>query len=346
MRSFILPVFLGLCVSACSSSSDDSGANMGASSGTDFRVATFIVEFPGRGIPATITELDYDSAGRIQTISRSSVGSLDEPSISTYTYNEFGIQTRTDGDKTETFSYVDGNISQIMSTLGETISYTYDNEGKLISFLGDLFDADDDCDSAFVPIGGVGSGDDSTVDSTPVFEIAYTGDRLDSITGSSGDVDLFEYDQQGLLVRQTSTGACDNSVSDFTYRADGLPLRATSRNTEFESETQEVVYIYSGDQLTELVSIDRDDDFGFLETNTVSYNYNASGRLVGVTIVDEFSFNGDNEISTVNLALTYEEEGCVGQLTAYPEVILQTSLVNAPDQSNFNLDCTYIPDGF
>lgn len=353
MRSLALCLLIGFLVGACSSSSDD-GGNIAGTPAVDpslnVRLATMITEIDGT--PQFLFEYDYDSLGRIDTITRINLDTMDETSITTHTYGPDGIVSRSNAFETETFFYENGRISRIESdaSFGENFSYTYDNSGRLSNVVGDGFFLDGDC------IVVTPAGSEPVL---PTYQITYSDDRLTNITGSEGDITNLAYDAQGMLATLDTVADCGEftmaSVT-FGYDAEGRPVTASTAFVDGSSfpgeETEELVASYSGGLLSTVEITSTGSSFAgasFTEITTTSYSYDAQGLLtMAVVEIDEESGNELINLASINLAFTYEEGRCAGQQTAYPHRALFLDLQPnfQPSDGDAALACVFSIDNF
>ena len=347
MRSRVLLLFVGLTVGACSSGTDDGNNGAGVTPANtpdlNLRVATMSTEVDG--VPRFLFEYDYDSLGRILTITEVNLATGDNRDVTTFTYGPDGIISRSNMSEMETFSYQNGRISQIDSDsrFGDNFSYTYDASGRLTDVVGDAFFSNDDCD-VFVGIDGVDLP-------APTYQLAYTGDRLSNITGSAGDVTTISYNAQGKITTLSTVNACDGdgtTTVNFAYDSNGRPMGASTREIfgedGFIDYSEELAVSYSNGRLSLLEVTSADSTFS--ENSTTSYSYDAQGLLTMAVVNSEETFNGTVDSTAVNVSFTYEEGRCAGQRTAYPHRAIFLALQPSFQPGDSALDCVYALDNF
>ena len=244
--------------------------------------------------------LDYDAAGRLETIA----GSSQQAIIS---YNAAGLVSAVShGGRSIAYGYVDGHLTTFTDVRGKVWRYTYDAAGRLASIVDPLehaqvtnvygadgrvqaqtdavgrtttFAWDEAAQTATVTDANGNAWKDDYEENVLVErsdplgnETSFAHDddlNASRVTSPSGETTTMTYDAHGNLLSAAAPPSLEGARKTFVYNANNDPTRVT------DARGVVTAYEYDADGNTERVVQDG--------SQVASYTYDAAGRVLTST---------------------------------------------------------------
>lgn len=247
-----------------------------------------------------------------------------EGTVTSYTYDSNKMPlSKTVGDKTEQYTYVDGNLTQLIDAKGvsttysynalgqpvsetvgeETTSYSYDNKGNVLittDALGNTVsrtydgnglvtsETDANGNTTYYSYNGNMKPEYITFcDGTYIYYDYDSEDRLVSVKDQKGNVSYTEYDKAGRVIRKSNA---EKNTIEYTYDNIGNVLSTVN----YDGGIIEYSYDNNSNVLTQKdtlgnITTNTYDRFGRVITSTnamggiTQYEFSLSGNLLKIT---------------------------------------------------------------
>ena len=309
-----------------------------------YRIAVVRTDHRGDGDVDEILTHAYDDDGRIAS------DTYEEPTeglsrVVVYDHDGGRLISKTDGTETLAYSYVDGRVRRVDEGEGLFAEYLYDAMGHLASMILGGESIDDDDGGPFV---------DEPAEPVLVtidVEFGYRDSRLDTVT-FSGQGEListtrYRYDDDDLLDSIVTAHEDERRSSSATLVRDAAGRLASITETELDGRESVATFSYERDRLVTVRIDGRSllDLSGREFTQTLAFEYSDLGLLERATTTVDGETDEDTAIVSVR-TFEYENEPCLGQPSAQPELNLTGALHGISRASSSALDCGYWLDDF